>query len=112
MMYYVLRGHTPVPEPDLEVWARWFKDADRTVKLTTVHGKGIVSTVFLGVDHSFADCCVELFETLVFGGLLDGKAERYATWNEAVEGHAQMVARVEAANPTYTTQLDIDFDGN
>lgn len=35
-------------------------------------------------------------ETMVFGGPLDAEMERYSTWDEAVAGHAAMVARCEA----------------
>ena len=53
-----------------------------------------VSTVFLGIDHSFdSDSEPILFETLVFGGDLDGEMQRYSTWKEAVKGHAEMVEK-------------------
>lgn len=53
-----------------------------------------VSTVFLGLDHSFSeDAEPLLFETLVFDGEFDGDMERYSTWDEAVKGHADMVKR-------------------
>jgi hypothetical protein len=38
-----------------------------------------------------------LFETLVFGGPLDGDMWRYCTWTEAEAGHASVVAICQAA---------------
>jgi len=50
----------------------------------------VVSTVFLGLDHSFEGSPV-LFETLVSGGNLDEEMDRYHSWEEAVKGHNNML---------------------
>jgi hypothetical protein len=96
---YILVGHEPVPEPDLFAWAAWFETADRHVALDTVGGYH-VSTVFLGLDHNlFGDGPPLLFETMVFhlaGGGEDLDMERYTTWDEAVAGHARIVAALRA----------------
>lgn len=55
---------------------------------------GEVSTVFLGLDHSWNGPPPLLFETMVFGGTHNQDCERYATWDEAEKGHAAMVAKV------------------
>ena len=94
---YILRDKTPVPEPDLLAWGRWLEKGDRIVAKTEV-GDTKISTVFLGLDHSFSgDGPPILFETMVFGVPLDGEMNRYATWDEAEKGHAVMVERVKAA---------------
>ena len=93
---YILRDKTPVPETDLLAWGRWFETADRNVVKTYV-GDVLVSTIFLGLDHSFGGDTPILFETIVFEGPLDGEEARYATWDEAEKGHAAMVERVKAA---------------
>lgn len=67
-----------------------------TVEFFTV-GDARVSTVFLGLDHGWGEGPPVLYETMVFGGPLDGECERYCTRAEAVAGHALMVARVVAA---------------
>jgi hypothetical protein len=54
-----------------------------------------VSTVFLVINHGFHGEN-KWFETMVFGGDLDGEQDRYTTWEEAEHGHAAMVARVLA----------------
>ena len=89
MSYFILDGHTPVAARDVLEWAKWFEDNDRRVA-QTVLADGEVSTIFLGFDHT-------LFETLVFGGNLDGERERYATWDDAAEGHEDIVRRVRQA---------------
>ena len=98
---YILIGQTPVPEPELLAWARWYEENREScqVALTKIHGF-TVSTVFLGLDHRFHGGGPPiLFETMVFG---DGKGddmERCTTWAEAEQMHKRMVARVrERAN--------------
>lgn len=93
---YKLDGHTPVRVEDTIEWAKWFEKAERKVAHDTVNGVE-VSTVFLGIDHSFGRAGPPvLFETMVFGGELNEEQERYRTWDEAVRGHAEMLARVAA----------------
>lgn len=38
-----------------------------------------------------------LFETKVFNGVMDDSQVQYCTWDEAVEGHKEMVERVTEA---------------
>jgi hypothetical protein len=57
--------------------------------------KIMVSTVFLGLDHSYSEEGPPiLFETMVFNGPLHDEMERYATYDEAEAGHAIMIERV------------------
>ena len=91
---YILDGQTPVP-CDLLTWAKWFETAERHVAETTV-GDVKVSTVFLGLDHRESGPPI-LFETMVFGGPLDQEQDRYATWQEAEQGHQAMVERATRA---------------
>lgn len=59
-----------------------------------------VSTVWLGVDHSFSDGPPIIFETMVFGsGDGDQYMQRYATEEAARAGHAETVAIVAATVP-------------
>lgn len=94
---YILNGHEVVPCHDLLEWATWFETADRHVA-NDWFKEVRVSTVFLGLDHSFLLAGPPLiFETMVFGGPLDQEQERYSTWDEAEKGHAEMLAKVKAA---------------
>jgi hypothetical protein len=93
-MNYILVGQTPVPEPDLETWARWFETADRRVAFTRLP-RCDVSTVFLGLDHAFYGGPPLLFETMVFWDGEGGREqERCSTWMEAEEMHRRMVEQV------------------
>ena len=51
--YYELIGQTVVPVSGVLEWARTFEAADRRVAHTRVLGMCDVSTVFLGLDHSW-----------------------------------------------------------
>jgi hypothetical protein len=93
---YVLHGREPIAAINSLAWAQWFETADRVVASTTI-GAARVSTVFLGIDHRFGKGPPLLFETMVFGGAMDGEANRSSTWAEAEEHHAAMCARVRAS---------------
>lgn len=56
-----------------------------------------MSTVFLGIDHAFSGGLPVLWETIVFGGPLDGEMDRYTSRADALAGHQVMCARVRAA---------------
>lgn len=55
-----------------------------------------ISTVFLGLDHQYGSGPPILWETMVFGGVLDGFQERYATKAEALAGHQEVCRQVAA----------------
>jgi hypothetical protein len=91
-IWYKLVDRTPVA-CDMMDGARAF-DGNRHIADTTI-GDVRVSTVFLGIDHSFDDGSPLLFETMVFGGELDQEQERYYTWEEAEAGHVRWVEMVQ-----------------
>jgi len=91
---YILRGREIVPATLME-WAAWFETAARHIARDDV-ADAHVSTVFLGIDHSFGGGPPLLFETMVFGGPLDGEQERYSTLDEAEAGHAAMIEKVKS----------------
>lgn len=94
---YALDGKNPVRVTSVEEWGRLMKDMLRHVALTE-RGGIRVSTVFLGLDHSFSDDGPPvLFETMVFGGPMDGEQRRCGTWEEAEKQHDEVVAAVWAA---------------
>lgn len=92
---YILDGKVPVPCYDTKEWAEKFGKADNSVAKTEI-GDVIVSTVFLGLDHAFYKDEPQLFETMVFGGSHNECQQRYATWEEAEEGHKEMCKKVVA----------------
>lgn len=95
-----MRGHyklgkdrkTPVSCGLME-WARAI-EKDRVVSKDELSGGVLVSTVFLGLDHSFGSGPPILFETMIFGGPHDGYQERYSSWDEAEKGHKKALAKV------------------
>lgn len=102
--YILLPNHTTV-EVDLMEWAQWYQTADRHVGDTTTQLYRI-STVFLGLDHSWGRGPPMLFETMVFeregyeSPLLKGfivhddlDCVRYSTWDDAEAGHQATVRR-------------------
>ncbi len=92
--HWILNGQQPVAT-DLMTWAEWMEKAERHVARDVI-GESEVSTVFLGLDHNFsAGGPPILFETMVFGGKMDGHMERYATWAEAERGHRKVVEQVK-----------------
>jgi hypothetical protein len=98
--HYILDGTTPVPEPDLLTWVRWFETADRRVAETFLYDGAIrISTVFLGLNHEFRPRKpLRIFETMVFAPSMDFHRDyrRYSTWQEAEQGHEVMVDAVRA----------------
>lgn len=76
-------------------WAHWFETADRHVARDKI-GRVSVSTVFLGLDHSFGGGTPILWETMIFGGEHDGYQERYSSRADALRGHASAVTLVKA----------------
>jgi hypothetical protein len=92
-MNYILKDGKPVLEPDLLKWAKWFEGGDdkRRVAWTEI-GDVKVSTVFLGIDHSFGGGVPVLYETMIFGGEHDEYQDRYHTLEEAMIGHEKAVS--------------------
>lgn len=93
---YILKGHEAVPVNDLMEWARMFENSEARIVGKTKVGNATVSTVFLGLDHSFGGERPLLFETMIFEGDQDGFCERYSTWEEAEQGHKAVVQKLEA----------------
>lgn len=96
--YYKLVNREAVP-CTVHAWGAMMADiGSRRVAETTI-GDTRVSTVFLGLDHSFGEGPPLLFEAMAFGGPLDEEQERCTTWEQAEAMHAAMCERVRAAAP-------------
>ena len=93
-LYYILEGTEIKPTDDLLGWARWFENSDNRRIAATEVGGAMVSTVFLGIDHGFAQGGEPiLFETMIFGLNDDDEYQwRYADLEEAIMiGHEKAV---------------------
>lgn len=91
---YILVDRVPVREPDTLKWAEWFSESreERVVAQEEV-GSVTVSTVFLGLNHSFDGCGLEIFETMVFRRGESIMCQRASTWEEAENNHKAMVEK-------------------
>jgi len=88
---------------DLLTWAKWFGTADRIICHETI-GQNWVSTIFMGIDHSFThEGPPILWETMTFGAKLHQEQLRCAGSKEQAEAmHEEMVKAVcEASGLPY-----------
>lgn len=98
--HYVLEADHSVRPAGLMEWAVFFEDmANRRVALDRI-GDASVSTVFLGLDHSFGGGPPLIFETLISGGEHDQDMWRYSTWDEAIAGHQAAVELARGSEPS------------
>jgi hypothetical protein len=112
---YILDEHdNPQPCEDLTEWARFYESDRRRVAQDLDEGNDAdgtrvrVSTVFLGLDHNyFGKGPPILWETLVFGGVLDGEMDRYTSREAALRGHQAMCQRV---NDTIQTMTPLEVE--
>jgi len=94
-LFYILDDdHRPVPVDDIVTAASWWgKDGNSRVALDTV-GDLEISTVFLMINHRFWPKGPPiLFETMVFRDGEEVECQRYASWDDALTGHAVIVRR-------------------
>ena len=88
-------GKTPIPIEDenQDLWSRWFESGDRVVAQTEVPG-GMISTVFLGLDHNFSPGGPPvLWETMAFMDGNDSYQDRYTSYADALAGHKAIVEK-------------------
>lgn len=89
MRYFDLDGHEISEEHFLALYAN---TKMRLFRQTNLPNGGRVSTVWLGIDHSFTpDGPPLIFETMVFGGPMDMYTRRYSTQAQALAGHDETV---------------------
>lgn len=94
--FAVLNERNEVVPATIEEWGAFLKDPERGRVAKTAVGDRWISTVFLGMDHSFSDDPEPLwFETMVFTHGKAGYQRRYTTWEQAEAGHREVVGLVE-----------------
>lgn len=98
-MRYILKGKTPVQEPDLIKWGEWYEQAHISAELqvdrTTIEDVDI-STIFLGLPPAgeLDSRRPRLFETMIFGGKHAGERLLCRTWTKAELNHKQAIQMV------------------
>ena len=110
--YYGLDGQPITMEEWSKVWQQkraraaqadgWTTPEEDSTRIgyDTV-GKAHVSTVWLGLDHSFGLGPPIIFETMVFGGEYDQYCTRYSTKEQARAGHKRVVADLRAGRDPF-----------
>jgi len=94
--WYILNNNNkPIPASITEA-GDWLEEGSdrRTVKRDEV-GDILVSTVFLGLDHSWTPGGKPvLWETMIFGGEHDQYQDRYTSHKDALEGHKKALTLI------------------
>jgi hypothetical protein len=94
--WYILNNNNkPIPASITEA-GDWLEEGSdrRTVKQDEI-GDILVSTVFLGLDHSWTPGGKPvLWETMIFGGEHDQYQERYTSHKDALEGHKKALTLI------------------
>ncbi len=86
-LYYDIDGN---PMPDVIDWGEYRETVEWRLAHEHLPTGHWVSTVYIGMDHSFGDGPPLIFETMVFGG--DDEIQvRYSTKEEALAGHREVV---------------------
>jgi len=98
--YFVLNDlGEPQPEPDAEAWTRWFERTDLCIARTAVTPHVTVLTTFRGVsDAPDPEDPPRLFETRVFGGVLDAEEITHCTRAEAMAAHGALAEWCRVGN--------------
>lgn len=95
-MWYILNEDNEMVPAELDEAMDFFSNSPRRfVGKTDVTDEVSVSTVFLCFDHGINGARPLVFETMVFGGILDAYQRRYRTYDGAKVGHAEIVRMVE-----------------
>ena len=111
--HYILDDAGNVVPCDLMTWARWFENVEnRRVAFDEV-GDYQVSTIFLGLDHSFDYGPQDpltwkpvLWESIIFDVIRDCKEMlRYRSREAALAGHAHLVELARKLQESQESQL-------
>lgn len=94
--YILLPDHTHQECDDLFAWGKWIGESPlRRIGNDTLPNGVLISTIFLGLDHSFGMGGLPiLYETMVFEKERPGielHAERHTTWERAHRRHVWWV---------------------
>lgn len=96
--HYLERGGQAVPVTLLE-WAEWFehRKPGESWQIAKDEFDGwTVSTVFIGLDHSMGEGPPLIYETLANGPNENEHGNRYSTRQQAIAGHAEIIAAIKA----------------
>lgn len=92
---FILDENNNAIPANLMEWGEFLENSPierRRVARDVINGK-LISTVFLGLDHSF-NGSLHIFETMIFESEENNNdiyCDRYSTWKEAEEGHKKAI---------------------
>ena len=88
MAWYILDNNNKPVKSNITDCGNWLEENPERKAVKQEHvGDVFVSTVFLGLDHSFESATPILWETMIFGGEHDQYMDRYTSHEDALEGH-------------------------
>jgi len=90
-MYYDKDGL----EIDVDEWTELFSDKQYQIIQQDKIGNNFISTVWLGLNHSWNGGGIKIFETMVFNDSeeIEQDMERYETEAEAIRGHERFLEK-------------------
>lgn len=95
-MWYILdNNNKPIRSTSITEAADWMENNPQRKVVKQEHiGDVYISTVFLGLDHSWNSDIPVLWETMIFGGEYDQYQDRYTSYKDALEGHKKALELV------------------
>lgn len=107
--YYILKGTEVIPA-SVEQWAESFNDRENRIVEQNHIGEILISTVFLGLDHSWnAGDPPMIFETMIFEGKYDEYQERCSSYKQALKMHKRAYDLVYRSQQISLWKLAIPF---
>lgn len=98
-LYVLDENGNPKPIDDVLAWGSWLETTDRQVAEDFVDNRIRVSTIFLGLDHSWDEGPPVLWETMLFGDegapFQQGEQMRYRSREDALKGHKRAIGLAE-----------------
>lgn len=95
-MWYILDENNNPIKTDIKSYIDWeIKNEPKKALKQEYINDIYVSTVFLGLDHSFQSQIPLLWETMIFGGRHDQYQTRYSSYEDAIKGHEVAVNLVK-----------------
>jgi hypothetical protein len=99
MKFYLLDGDKKPYNVTLEESYKLYDNPEMKITKQEYIGNILVSTVFLGTDHSFGESEIPvLWETMVFGGHYNEYQRRYTSHEDALKGHNEIINMINPRN--------------
>jgi hypothetical protein len=99
MSWYILSADNQPVAVSVTEAEQWMEDNPERKAVKQDYVDDIfVSTVFLGLDRSWSNKGLILWETMIFGGINDQYQERYNSHEDALEGHQRAIDLIKQEN--------------